>query len=91
MKLAIVIAITILISVFCAIVILFLVSTITTVEPYFRKWLKRKLDKAFEPRECDNCKHCGTDFSVIPERHYCNMHDKNIEKYSSCDRWERRE
>ena len=61
MKLAIVIALTILISVFCAIVILFLVSAIMTAEPYFRKWLKRKLDKAFEPRECASCRHCATD------------------------------
>ena len=91
MKLAIVIAITILISVFCAIVILFLVSAITTVEPYFRQWLKRKLDKAFEPRECDSCRHCATDFSVIPERHYCIMNGKNVLRNSSCDRWERRE
>ena len=91
MKLAIVIAITILISVFCAIVILFLVSAITTVEPYFRKWLKRKLDKAFEPRECGSCKHCATDYRVIPERHYCVMNGNNVLRYSSCDRWERRE
>ena len=90
MKLAIVIAITILISVFCAIVILFLVSAITTVEPYFRKWLKRKLDKAFEPRECGSCKHCATDYTVMPGRHYCIMNDKNILRDSSCDRWERR-
>ena len=91
MKLAIVIAITILISVFCAIVILFLVSAITTVEPYFRKWLKRKLDRAFEPRECASCRHCVTDYSVMPERHYCIKNGKNILRDSICDRWERRE
>ena len=91
MKLAIVIAITILISVFCAIVILFLVSVIMTVKPYFEIWLKRKLDKAFEPRECGSCKHCATDYSVRPERHYCIMNGKNILRNSSCDRWERRE
>ena len=91
MKLAIVIAITILISVFCAIVILFLVSAITTVEPYFRKWLKRKLDKALEPKNCNNCKYRTTDYTVFPLNHYCNMHDKNITEDSSCDRWERRE
>ena len=90
MKLAIVIALTILISVFCAIVILFLVSAIMTVEPYFKKWLQRKLDKALEPRECGSCKHCATDYSVIPERHYCIMNGKNILRDSSCDRWERR-
>ena len=90
MKLAIVIAITILISVFCAIVILFLADVIITVEPYFRQWLRRKLDKALEPRECYSCKHCATDYTVMPERHYCIMNGKNILRDSSCDRWERR-
>ena len=90
MKLAIVIAITILISVFCAIVILFLADVIITVKPYFEIWLKRKLDRAFEPRECASCKHCATDYTVRPERHYCNMHGKNILRDLSCDRWERR-
>ena len=81
----------ILISVFGAIAVLFLADAIITVKPYFEIWLRRKLDKAFEPRECDNCKHCATDFSVIPERHYCIMNGKNVLRYSSCDRWERRE
>ena len=90
MKVATIIVITILISAFAAAVIIFLVSAIMTVEPYFRKWLKRKLDRAFEPRECDNCKHCATDFSVRPERHYCVMNGNNVLRYSSCDRWERR-
>ena len=90
MKLAIVIALTILISVFCAIVILFLVSAIMTVEPYFKKWLQRKLDKAFEPRECASCRHCATDYTIMPERYYCIMNGKNILRNSSCDRWERR-
>ena len=86
----IVIAITILISVFCAIVILFLVSAITTVEPYFRQWLNRKLDKALEPKNCDSCKYHFTDYDRLPPRHYCNMVGKNITEDSSCDRWERR-
>lgn len=90
MKLAIAIAITILISVFCAIVILFLADVIITVKPYFEIWLRRKLDKAFEPRECASCKHCATDYSVRPGRHYCIMNGKNILRDSSCDRWERR-
>ena len=80
----------ILIGIFGVIAVLFLADVIITVEPYFRQWLQKKLDRAFEPRECASCKHCATDYSVRPERHYCNMHDKNIEKYSSCDRWERR-
>ena len=81
----------ILIGIFGVIVILFLVSAIMTVEPYFRKWLQRKLDKAFEPRECASCKHCATDYSVIPKRHYCFMNGTNVLRDSSCDRWERRE
>ena len=80
----------IVIGIFGVIVILFLVSAITTVEPYFRKWLKRKLDKAFEPRECDSCKHCAIDYAFKPARHYCIMNGKNMLKDSSCDRWERR-
>ena len=81
----------ILIPVFGAIGVLFLADAMMTVKPYFEKWLRWKLDKALEPRECDNCKHCATDFSVIPERHYCIMNGKNVLRYSSCDRWERRE
>ena len=81
----------ILISAFGAIAVLFLADAMITVEPYFRKWLQRKLDRAFEPRECASCKHCATDYTVRPERHYCNMHGKNILRNSSCDRWERRE
>ena len=81
----------ILISAFGAIAVLFLADVMITVEPYFRQWLQRKLEKVFEPRECDNCKHCATDFSVRPERHYCIMNGKNILRDSSCDRWERRQ
>ena len=81
----------ILIGIFGVIAVLFLADVIMTVKPYFEIWLRRKLDKAFELRECDNCKHCATDFSVIPERHYCIMNGKNVLRYSSCDRWERRE
>ena len=81
----------ILISVFGAIAVLFLADAMMTVKPYFEKWLRRKLDRAFEPRECDSCRHCATDFSVRPERHYCIMNGKNVLRYSSCDRWERRE
>ena len=80
----------ILISIFGAIAVLFLADAMITVKPYFETWLRRKLDRAFEPRECASCRHCATDYTVMPERHYCNMHNKNIEKYSSCDRWERR-
>ena len=40
----------ILIGIFGMIAVLFLADVIVTVEPYFRKWLQRKLDKAFEPR-----------------------------------------
>ena len=69
---------------------LFLADVIMTVKPYFEKWLRWKLDKAFEPRECGSCKHCATDYSVRPERHYCIMNGKNILRDSSCDRWERR-
>ena len=80
----------ILIGIFGVIAVLFLADVIMTVEPYFRKWLQRKLDKAFEPRECDSCRHCATDFSIRPERHYCVMNGNNVLRYSSCDRWERR-
>ena len=80
----------ILIGIFGMIAVLFLADVIVTVEPYFRKWLQRKLDRAFEPRECASCKHCATDYTVMPPRHYCNMHGKNITKDSSCNRWERR-
>ena len=90
MKLVIVIAILILISAFVVIAVVFLIELTATAVPYFRKWLQRKLDKAFEPRECGSCKHCATDYSVRPERHYCIMNGKNILRYSSCDRWERR-
>ena len=81
----------ILIGIFGVIAVLFLADLIMTVEPYFRKWLKRKLDKAFEPRECASCRHCVTDYSVMPERHYCIMNGKNILRDSICGRWERRE
>ena len=81
----------ILIGIFGVIAVLFLADVIIIVEPYFRQWLQRKLDKALEPRECDNCRHCATDFSVRPERHYCVMNGNNVLRYSSCDRWERRE
>ena len=81
----------ILISVFGAIAVLFLADVIITVEPYFRKWLQRKLEKTFEPKECDSCKHCATDYTVMPERRYCIMNGKNVLRNSSCDRWERRE
>ena len=80
----------ILISIFGAIVVLFLADAMITVKPYFEIWLQRKLDKVFEPRECDSCRHCATDYSVRPERHYCIMNGKNILRDSSCDRWERR-
>ena len=80
----------ILISAFGAIAVLFLADAMITVEPYFRKWLQRKLDEAFEPRECASCRHCATDYSVRPERHYCFMNGKNVLRDSSCDRWERR-
>ena len=90
MKFAIALVITIVISIFCAIVILFLVSAIMTIEPYFKKWLQRKLEKALEPKNCESCKHCATDYTVRPTRYYCNMHDENMLRDSSCDRWERR-
>ena len=80
----------ILIGIFGVIAVLFLADVIITVKPYFEIWLRRKLDKAFEPRECDSCRHCATDFSVRPERHYCIMNGNNVLRYSSCDRWERR-
>lgn len=84
------VVIAIVISIFCAIMILFIADVIKTAEPYFRKWLQRKLEKAFEPKECASCRHCATDYSVRPERHYCIMNGKNILRDSSCDRWERR-
>lgn len=80
----------ILIMIFGAIAVLFLADVMITVKPYFETWLRRELDRVFEPRECDSCKHCATDYSVRPERHYCNMHGKNITEDSSCDSWERR-
>ena len=82
---------TIVIGIFSLIAVLFLIVLIITVVPYFRTWLQRKLDKAFEPRECASCKHCAKDYSVRPERYYCFMNGKNVFRYSSCDRWERRE
>ena len=78
------------IGIFGVIAVLFLADVIITVKPYFEIWLRRKLDRAFEPRECASCKHCATDYSVRPERHYCFMNGKNILRDSSCDRWERR-
>lgn len=78
------------IGIFGVIAVLFLADVIMIVEPYFRKLLKRKLDKALEPRECASCKHCATDYTLMPERHYCIMNGKNILRNSSCDRWERR-
>ena len=81
----------ILIGIFGVIAVLFLADVIITVEPYFRKWLQRKLDKAFEPKNCDSCKYHFTDYDRLPPRHYCNMVGKNITEDSSCDRWERRE
>ena len=90
MKVATTLVIVIAISIFCAIVILFIADVIKIVEPYFKTWLRRKLDRAFEPRECASCKHCATDYTVMPGRHYCIMNGKNILRDSSCDRWERR-
>ena len=81
----------ILISAFGAIAVLFLADVMITVEPYFRQWLQRELDRTFEPRKCASCKHCATDYSVRPERHYCFINGKSILRDSSCDRWERRE
>ena len=80
----------ILIGIFGVIAVLFLADLIMTVEPYFRQWLRRKLDKAFEPKNCDSCKYHFTDYDRLPPRHYCNMVGKNITEDSSCDRWERR-
>ena len=90
MKVAITLVIVIAMSIFCAIVILFIADVIKIVEPYFRTWLQRKLDKAFEPKNCDSCKYRFTDYEFLPPRHYCNMVGKNITEDSSCDRWERR-
>ena len=81
----------ILISVFGAIAVLFLADAMMTVKPYFEIWLRRKLDRAFEPKDCASCKHCVTDYTIMPERHYCIMNGKNILRNSSCDRWEIRE
>ena len=81
----------IVIGIFGVIAVLFLADVIITVEPYFRQWLRRKLDKAFEPKNCDSCKYHFTDYDRLPPRHYCNMVGKNITEDSSCDRWERRE
>ena len=81
----------ILISVFGAIAVLFLADAMMTVKPYFEKWLRWKLDRAFEPKNCDSCKYHFTDYDRLPPRHYCNMVGKNITEDSSCDRWERRE
>ena len=80
----------ILISVFGAIAVLFLADAMMTVKPYFEIWLRRKLDRAFEPKDCASCKHCVTDYTIMPERHYCIMNGKNILRNSSCDRWEGR-
>ena len=80
----------ILIGIFGVIAVLFLADVIITVKPYFEIWLRRKLDKALEPKNCNNCKYRTTDYTVFPLNHYCNMHDKNITEDSSCDRWERR-
>ena len=80
----------ILIGIFGMIAVLFLVDVIITVKPYFEIWLRRKLDKAFEPKNCDSCKYHFTDYDRLPPRHYCNMVGKNITEDSSCDRWERR-
>ena len=84
------IIISMLISAFGVIAIFFLIVLIMTVVPYFRKWLQRKLDKAFEPKNCGSCKYRFTDYEFLPPRHYCNMVGKNITEDSSCDRWERR-
>ena len=80
----------ILIGIFGVIAVLFLADVIITVKPYFEIWLRRKLDKAFEPKNCDSCKYHFTDYDRLPPRHYCNMVGKNITEDSSCDRWERR-
>ena len=80
----------IVIGIFGMIAVLFLADVIITVEPYFKIWLRRKLDKAFEPKNCDSCKYHFTDYDRLPPRHYCNMVGKNITEDSSCDRWERR-
>ena len=79
----------IVIGIFGVIAVLFLADVIITVEPYFRQWLRRKLDKAFEPKNCGSCKYRFTDYEFLPPRHYCNMVGKNITEDSSCDRWER--
>lgn len=81
----------ILIGIFGVIAVLFLADVIMAVEPYFRKWLKRKLDKVFEPKNCGSCKYRFTDYRFLLPRHYCNMFGKDITENSSCDRWERRE
>lgn len=80
----------IVIGIFGMIAVLFLADVLITVQPYFNTWLRRELDRVFEPRDCASCKHCATDYTVRPERHYCIMNGKNILRDSSCDRWERR-
>ena len=90
MKVAITLVTSMLISAFGVIAILVLIVLIMTVVPYIRTWLQRKLDKAFEPKNCDSCKYRFTDYEFLPPRHYCNMVGKNITEDSSCDRWERR-
>ena len=83
----------ILIGIFGMIAVLFLADVIVTVEPYFRKWLQRKLEKVLETKNCNNCKYRTTDYEFyefLPPRHYCIMNGKNILRNSSCDRWERR-
>ena len=83
----------ILIGIFGMIAVLFLADVIVTVEPYFRKWLQRKLEKVLETKNCNNCKYRTTDYEFyefLPPRHYCNMHGKDITRDSSCDRWGRR-
>ena len=45
----------ILIGIFGMIAVLFLADVIVTVEPYFRKWLQRKLEKVLETKNCNNC------------------------------------
>lgn len=90
MKVAIALVITIVISIFCAIVILFLVSAIKTVEPYFRKWLERKLDRIFVPKHCSCCRYCAENWKVYPLRYHCNANDREVLADSSCDKWEAR-
>ena len=81
----------IVIGTFGVIAVLFLADVIITVEPYFRLWLSGKLDKAFELKNCNTCKYRTTDYIGFSLNHYCIMNGKNVLRYSSCDRWERRE